>query len=120
MDHPVVRAVRDRAVCMVNPFRCKLLYKKASLAVLSDERNAGLFTRRAAAGDRRPHPVDARGRGAARRRYDGSARSTWSRSSREHRDDFVLKPNDDYGGKGIVLGWDVDDAEWEPGGARRR
>src|SRR5437660_6627260 len=43
MDHPVVRAVRDGAVCMVNPFRCKILHKKASLAVLSDERNARLF-----------------------------------------------------------------------------
>src|SRR5260221_9571408 len=29
---------------MVNPFRCKILHKKASLAVLSDERNANLFT----------------------------------------------------------------------------
>src|SRR5262249_31734404 len=26
---------------------------------------------------------------------------------------FVLKPNDAYGGKGIVLGWQVDDAAWE-------
>jgi hypothetical protein len=43
-DSVVVRAVRDRAVCMVNPFRCKVLYKKASLAVLSDERNSHLFT----------------------------------------------------------------------------
>ena len=26
------------------------------------------------------------------------------------RDQLVLKPNDEYGGKGIVLGWEVDDA----------
>ena len=26
----------------------------------------------------------------------------------QRKDDFVLKPNDDYGGKGIVLGWTVD------------
>src|SRR5690348_4283162 len=44
LDSPLVRAVRDGAVCMVNPFRCKILHKKASLAVLSDERNASLFT----------------------------------------------------------------------------
>ena len=30
----------------------------------------------------------------------------------EHREQFVLKPNDDYGGAGIVLGWTVDDEEW--------
>ena len=40
----MVRAVRDGAVTMANPFRCKVLHKKASFAVLSDERNAGLFT----------------------------------------------------------------------------
>ena len=40
----MLRAVRDGAVCMVNPFRCKMLHKKASLAVLSDERNADLFS----------------------------------------------------------------------------
>ena len=43
VDHPVVQAVRDGNVCMVNPFRCKILYKKMSLAVLSDERNAAMF-----------------------------------------------------------------------------
>ncbi len=32
-----------------------------------------------------------------------------------NREQLVLKPNDEYGGKGIVLGWEVDDAEWERG-----
>src|SRR5262249_40594787 len=44
LNHPVVQALRDRAVCMVNGFRCKILYKKASFAVLSDEENAHLFS----------------------------------------------------------------------------
>ncbi|MGH7658004.1 MAG: hypothetical protein ACREL6_07200, partial [Gemmatimonadales bacterium] len=43
LDGPVIRAVRDRAVCMVNPFRCKILHKKASLAVLDDERHEDMF-----------------------------------------------------------------------------
>ena len=30
----------------------------------------------------------------------------------ENREQLVLKPNDEYGGKGIVLGWEVDDAAW--------
>ncbi len=29
------------------------------------------------------------------------------------KDRFVLKPNDEYGGKGVVLGWTVDRHEWE-------
>lgn len=110
LDSPMVRAVRDRAVCMANGFRCKILHKKASLAVLSDERNAHLF--------------DAPGRETI------AAHIPWTRTVVErttrfdghdvdlipfmvaHRDRLVLKPNDDYGGAGITLGWTVDDATW--------
>ena len=116
VDHPMVRAVRDRAVCMVNPFRCKLLHKKASLAVLSDERNAVLFS--------------------AEDRAAIAALIPWTRVVEErqteiegrpvdllpfiadHRDRLVLKPNDDYGGAGVVLGWTVDDAGWKAALAR--
>ncbi len=44
VDNPILRAVKDGAVCMVNPPRCKILHKKASLAVLGDERNEALFS----------------------------------------------------------------------------
>ncbi len=110
MDHPIVRAVADRAVCMVNSFRCKILHKKASLAVLSDQRNAYLFT--------------------AEEREAVEAHIPWTRVVEErkaifqgeeidlvpfiheHRERLVLKPNDEYGGTGIVLGWEADDATW--------
>ena len=113
LDNPIIRAVRDNAVCMVNPLRCKILHKKASLAVLSDERNAGVFS----TGER--EAID--------------AHIPWTRVVEErntkppgeeravdllpfiaaHRDQLVLKPNDEYGGKGIVLGWEVSQPEWE-------
>ena len=111
LDSPVVRAVAERAVCMVNPFRCKILHKKASLAVLSDEQNAGLFsaeeretidlhipwTRRIADRTTVHHeqPVDLLPYIAQRR------------------EQFVLKANDEYGGKGIFLGWETSQEEWE-------
>jgi hypothetical protein len=110
VEHAVVRAVRDRAVCMVNPFRCKLLHKKASLAVLSDERNAALFT--------------ADQREAVRTTIPWTRvveeRHTVFRDERidllpfiaEHREHLVLKPNDDYGGAGVVLGWTVSADDW--------
>jgi uncharacterized circularly permuted ATP-grasp superfamily protein len=31
---------------------------------------------------------------------------------RRHRDEFVIKPNDDFGGAGVVLGWEKDEREW--------
>lgn len=110
LDSPVVRAVRDGAACMVNPFRCKLLHKKASLAVVSDERQSGLLTeaQRAAVAAHVPwtRVVEER-----RTTVDGAAIDLvpWIAANRER---LVLKPNDEYGGKGIVLGWTVDDAEW--------
>jgi hypothetical protein len=111
MDHPIVRAVRDRAVCMINPFRCKVLHKKASLAVLSDDRNAHLFpmAEREAIDAHIPwtRVVEER-----RTLFRGETVDLipWIHGQRER---LVLKPNDDYGGAGIVLGWEVTDSEWE-------
>ena len=111
LNHPVVRAVRDRAVCMVNPFRCKILHKKASLAVLSDEANAHLFTADERAAIERYIPwtrvVEARHTTYKSRRIDLLSFLV------DHKDDFVIKPNDEYGGKGVVLGWEATSTEWE-------
>jgi hypothetical protein len=111
LDHCVIRAVREHNVCMVNPFRCKLLHKKSSLAVLSDEANAHLFS----PGER-----------LAIDRYIPWTRIVAERRTRhrgkeidllpflsKHKDAFVLKPNDEYGGKGIVLGWETQQNQWE-------
>ncbi len=111
VDSPVVRAVRDGAVCMVNPFRCKLLHKKASLAVLSDERNAHLFS------PEEREAIDAHIPWTRiveeRRTTHGGAEVDLVPFIRDNAERLVLKPNDDYGGQGIVLGWDVDSAAWE-------
>lgn len=111
LDHPVVEAVRDGAVCMVNPFRCKLLYKKASLALLSDEQNAALFSKdetRAIA----EHIPWTRVVEERHTTYRGQKIDLIPFILKNRRR-MVLKPNDDYGGHGIVLGWLVDDEEWE-------
>ena len=111
MSHPIIRAVREGAVCMANGFRCKLLHKKASLAVVSDERNARLFgpAERAAITKYVPwtRVVEDRRTTAGGRDVD---LLDYAASNREQ---LVLKPNDDYGGAGIVLGWEVDQPTWE-------
>jgi len=110
LEHPIVLAVRSGAVCMVNPFRCKVLHKKASLAVLSDERNARLFdkTERRIIAEHIPwtRVVEER-----KTLFHGETVDLlpWMETNRER---LVLKPNDDYGGAGIVLGWEVDGPAW--------
>ncbi len=116
VDHAIVRAVRDRAVCMVNPFRCKLLHKKASLAVLSDERNAALFSadQQAAIAEFIPWTRLVEPRHTILR----GARVDLLPFIEANRERLVLKPNDDYGGAGVVLGWTVSAEEWRSALAR--
>ena len=111
LDHAVIRAVNDGAVCMVNPYRCKILHKKASLAVLSDEANASLFTTEQRRAIQAHVPWTRRVR-ERRTRYQGQDIDLLPFVS-AHKDEFVLKPNDEYGGKGIVLGWQASQAEWD-------
>jgi hypothetical protein len=110
LDSPVVRAVRAGAVCLVDGFRCKLLHKKASLAVLSDEANADLFDldERRGINDTIPWTRVVEERKTS---YGGLVVDLIPYVV-QHRERFVVKPNDEYGGKGIVLGWTVDDAAW--------
>ncbi len=109
-DHPVFRAYRDAKVCLVNPPRCKILHKKASLAALTDERNAHLLTpaQHAAVGECIPWTRIVEERKTL---FHGEHIDLLPYAA-AHRDRFVLKPNDDYGGAGIVLGWTVDDDTW--------
>ncbi|UCH58846.1 MAG: hypothetical protein JSV61_11585 [Anaerolineales bacterium] len=111
LDHPVIRAVSEHAVCMVNPFRCKLLHKKSSFAVLSDEANADLFSaeERRAIDQYIPWTRNVTDR---RTTLNGQQIELLPYLS-NHKDDFVLKPNDEYGGTGIVLGWETEQSQWD-------
>jgi uncharacterized circularly permuted ATP-grasp superfamily protein len=99
------RALRDAyvegAACVINSFRAKLLHKKMSLALLSDDRYARLYTSAQRAAIRRHIPWTRR------------VRPELAEDIARRRETLVLKPNDEYGGKGVVLGWTVDQAEWE-------
>jgi uncharacterized circularly permuted ATP-grasp superfamily protein len=110
MDNPIVQAVRDRAVFMTNSFSAKLLAKKASLAFLSDEQNGHLFTdeqRRAIA----QHIPWTRRVTDRKTRFHGQEVDLLPFLA-ENRDRFVVKPNDEYGGKGVALGWELSPEQW--------
>jgi hypothetical protein len=107
----LLQAARDRAVTLVNPFRCKPIHKKAIFAVLTDDELGGLFTaeQREAIAAHVPW---------TRRVAEGSTTRHGERVDlpqfiRLHRDTLVMKPNDEYGGKGVHIGWEMTDAAWE-------
>jgi uncharacterized circularly permuted ATP-grasp superfamily protein len=99
------RVLRDAyvagAACVVNSFRAKILHKKMSLALLSDPRYARLYTKAQRAAIRRHVP------------WTRKVRPALAEEIARRRESLVLKPNDEYGGKGVILGWTVSQPEWE-------
>jgi hypothetical protein len=107
----LVDACAAGAVCVANTFRCKIPHKKAFFAVLTDPRNDALF----AAGERsiiRAHVPWTRVLEDIATEKNG-ARSGLLALVRAQRDQFVLKPNDEYGGKGVLLGWEMSISHWD-------
>ncbi|HEX8634322.1 MAG TPA: hypothetical protein VF703_09255 [Pyrinomonadaceae bacterium] len=104
-------AYRAGAVCMVNSFRSKLIHKKALFAVLTNERYAHLFTEAERAAIRAHVPWTRKVR-AERTDHYGEQIDLLEFAANS-RDRLVLKPNDDYGGHGIYIGWNTDEIAWD-------
>ncbi len=107
----LVRAYEARAVCVANTLRCKIPHKKAAFAVLTDERNAGLFT--TAERDLIRSHVPWTRLVADRWTTRDGAPIDLLEYVRARRANFVLKPNDEYGGAGVTLGWETDAGQWD-------
>ena len=109
-------AYRSGTVCVANSLRCKIPHKKAFFAVLTDERYAGLFSAEERAMIRRHVPWTAL---VEERRVTVDGQSVdLTPHLRAHRDQFVIKPNDEYGGTGVTLGWETSEADWDAAIAR--
>ena len=104
-------AYRAHTICMVNSFRSKLIHKKAIFAVLTSARHAHLFSadERAAIG---LHVPWTRRVLAEKSDYFGREIDLLEFIT-ANRDRMVLKPNDDYGGHGISIGWNSDEISWD-------
>jgi hypothetical protein len=108
---PFLAAARDRAVTVVNPFRCKPIHKKAIFAVLTDDELQPLFTEQERAAIAAHVPWTRRVKeGHATRDGRSVDLPEYVRRNRER---LVMKPNDEYGGKGVYIGWEMSDTEWE-------
>jgi hypothetical protein len=109
--HPLLRAFTDGAVCCVNPFRCKIMHKKAAFELLTDEACAGWFD--SSERDVINESVPWTRRFTERKTSHRGRRVDLIEHTRTHRDAFILKPNDDYGGHGIFLGRSLSASEWD-------
>ena len=111
LTHPVLRAYRDRAVCIVNSFRSELSQKKALFDLLTDEEITASFpaSERRALGELIP--------------WTRVVRETKTRYKKKlvnlpefilnNRQKLILRPNDDGADLSSFRGSEVDQAGWE-------
>jgi hypothetical protein len=107
----LVKAYAANAVCVANNFRCKIPHVKAFFAVLTDERNGTLFSH----GEReiiRKHIPWTRVVADVKTSHYGEPIELLA-FIRKERENLVLKPSDEYGGAGVTLGWENDEAQWD-------
>ncbi|MGB8508593.1 MAG: hypothetical protein WCD76_09320 [Pyrinomonadaceae bacterium] len=109
--HALMRAYTNGDVCLVNPFRCKMLHKKAAFELLTDEERAHWFTPSEREVIHACVPWTRRVE-ARRTQYRGESIDLLE-YVRKNRADFILKPNDDYGGHGVFLGRTASEAVWD-------
>ena len=107
----LVRAYAANAVCVANTFRCKIPHVKAFFAVLTDEQNGALFSHREREMIKR-HVPWTRVVADVNTAHYGEHIELLAFIRRE-RDNLVLKPSDEYGGSGVTLGWETDEAAWD-------
>jgi hypothetical protein len=111
LNHPLVRAYRDRAVCMVNSFRSELTQKKAIFDLLTDEAITSTFPAAERKSIRDFIPWT---------RVVTAAITTYRDETidlpafiQSNRERLILQPNDDDGERQTFVGAEMDDSAWE-------
>jgi len=111
LNHPLVRAYRDRAVCMVNSFRSEIVQKKALFELLTDETVTSSFpaSERKAIRDFIPWT-----------RVVAPTNTTYHDQPIDlpafiqgNRERLVLKPNDEDGERQSFIGAELDESGWD-------
>jgi hypothetical protein len=110
--HPLVRAYRERKVCIVNSFRSEVSRKRSLFHLLTDEEITKSFP--------------AAERNAIKESIPWTRIVAQTKTTRgtkknvdlpeyilKHRDKLILMPNDDSGEQQSYEGWSTDEAGWE-------
>ncbi|AXJ02373.1 hypothetical protein CYPRO_3139 [Cyclonatronum proteinivorum] len=102
---------KAQKTCYLNSFRSKLVHKKMIFALLTDpDYNHVLDQSELKA--IRDHIPWTRKLKPSKVRYRG-ANQDLLELIRRNKDSFIMKPNDDYGGHGVVLGFQESQDTWE-------
>ena len=106
-----IKAYAANAVCVSNTLRCKIPHVKSFFAVLTDERNSGLFSIAERAIIQKHIPWTRVVADVKTGHYGEPIELLPFINS--HRENLVLKPSDEYGGTGVTLGWETKESTWD-------
>ncbi len=105
-----VKAYRDRAVCVINPFRSRLAGSKAVLSVLTNPGFDHLFTESENRLKYEHIPWTRRISDADR--FYGGKKVYLIDFLKDEKESLVLKPSEGYGGKHVTVGCETANDEW--------
>lgn len=107
----IIKAYSDNNICIINPFSSGLCAQKLSFAVIQDERFKAFFNE---------EELDTIERYIPWTRILGKYKTLYYNKQIDivnfvklNRQKFVLKPNKGYGGKGIIIGSEIEQKDWE-------
>jgi len=111
LNHPLVRAYRDRSVCVINCFRSELSRKRAVFDLLTDDSVTQSFPAAERKAIREFIPWT---------RVVAANNTTYREQNidlpafiQSNREKLVLRPNDDDGERQTFVGTELDDSGWE-------
>ena len=111
LNHPLVRAYKEGAICMVNNFRSEIAAKRGLLDLLTDETVTAKFpaAERAAIKEFLPWTRIVQAAKVTR----GRQTVDLPEYAMKHRAKLVLRPNDDASDQPSYRGSELDDLAWE-------
>jgi len=111
LSHPLLRAYRDRAVCVVSSFRSEMAHKRSLFDLLTDDSVTSSFPAAERKAIREYIPWT---------RLVGMTKTTYNDQTvdlpefiRRNRERLVLKPNQDSSELHPLPGWETDESSWE-------
>lgn len=102
---------RAQKTCYLNSFRSKLVHKKNLFSLMTDPKYQDVLSRAEITAIKKHIPWTRKLK-QSKHTYNGVPIDLVE-TIRKHKDNFIMKPNDDYGGHGVVLGFQESQSSWE-------